>query len=182
MIDLAIDFAALAHKGKDRKGTDIPYISHPYGVGVILLQAGCEEEVVVAGILHDTVEDTPVTIDDIRELFGERVASIVWGCSEPDKSLPWEERKRHTLEYLKTAPLDVRMVTCADKLHNIRSMSAEYEIIGDKLWERFNRGKEAQEWYYRGIVESFCGLEKSPELSSIFEQLRTEVERLFGPQ
>jgi len=181
MIDLALDFAAKAHKGKDRKGTDIPYIAHPYGVGVILLQAGCDEEVVVAGILHDTVEDSPVTLEDIREQFGERVASIVEGCSEPDKSLPWEERKRHSLEHLKTAPEEVRMVVCADKLHNIRSMAAEYEIIGDKLWERFNRGKEAQEWYYRGMVESLCSSAKAQEPGSIFQQLHAEVERLFGP-
>ena len=87
MIDLAIEVAAKAHQNQVRKGTDIPYITHPLAVGIILAKAGCSDEVIVAGILHDTLEDTPLTLDCIQETFGPRVASIVKGASEPDRSL-----------------------------------------------------------------------------------------------
>src|SRR5947209_15832446 len=109
MLDLAIETAARAHAGQVRKGTDVPYIAHPYAVGMMLARVGASEEVVAAGILHDTVEDTYLTLDWIRDNFGEKVAMIVEGCSEPDHgSQPWEARKEHTLEYLKTAPWEVR--------------------------------------------------------------------------
>ena len=180
MIDLAIEIAAKAHRNQVRKGTDIPYITHPFAVGIILFRAGCPDEVIIAGILHDTIEDTSITLDYIRETFGEKVASIVAGCSEPDKSLPWEDRKEHTIEYLKTAPLEVRLVACADKLHNIRTIAAEYAKIGDKVWERFKRGREKQEWYYRGLVESFYESVNSREASPLFQELSADVENLFG--
>src|SRR3712207_3105258 len=118
-LNFAIEIAAQAHAGQVRKGTNTPYVSHPYAVGMMLSQTGCAEDMVIAGILHDTVEDTDLTLDYISEHFGDHVALIVEGCSEPDKSLPWEERKSHTLQYLRTAPWEVRVVSCADKLHNI---------------------------------------------------------------
>lgn len=117
-IDEAIVFAAKAHGKQERKGTDIPYISDPFGVAMLLQQSGCDEDIVIAGLLHDTVEDTAVTVDDIIEHFGHHVAELVTAASEPDKLLPWEERKKHTLEFLAKAPLDVRHLICADKLHN----------------------------------------------------------------
>ena len=175
-VDLAIEVATKAHKNQMRKTTDTPYISHPFSVGMILSRVGCTEDVIVAGILHDTVEDTDITLEYIRENFGEKVAAIVEGCSEPDKSLSWEERKEHTLEYLRTAPLEVLLVACADKLHNIRSISSEYCKIGDNVWERFKRGREKQEWYYRGLVESLCcGME-----DSIFQEFKEQVESVFA--
>ena len=180
MIDFAIEFAAKAHRNQVRKGTDIPYIAHPYAVGLLLLGAGCSEEIVVAGILHDTVEDTPITLEEIRENFGEKVAAIVEGCSEPDKSLPWEARKRHTIEFLRTAPLEVRLVACADKFHNLRTIVAEYQKIGDAVWKRFNRGRKEQEWYYRALAESLYNPLDAPEKASLFQQLRNEVENVFG--
>src|SRR3954467_1830307 len=104
MLDLALETAARAHAGQVRKGTDIPYISHPYAVGMMLARGGCSEEGIAAGTLPNTAEDTDLTLEYIRETFGDRVAAIVEGCSEPDRSASWEERKRHTLEYLRTAP------------------------------------------------------------------------------
>jgi (p)ppGpp synthase/HD superfamily hydrolase len=179
MIDLAIEIAAKAHKNQTRKGTDIPYIIHPYTVGMMLLKEGCSEDLVIAGILHDTVEDTYITLDYIREVFGDRVAEIVKGCSEPDKTLPWEERKKHTLEYLKTAPLDVCIVTAADKLHNIKSTVKEYEKVGDRVWERFKRGKEKQSWYYWGLVDVLCNRPDIPSNISFFHELKAEVKKMF---
>ncbi len=180
VIDDAIDVAEEAHSGQFRKGSDIPYISHPRAVARILSDAGCSEEMVVAGILHDTVEDTSLTLDYIREKFGSGVAQIVQGCSEPDKSLPWEQRKQHTVEFLKTASLEVRAVTCADKLHNLLTIIADYEIVGDNVWDRFSRGKGAQEWYYRELVASLCDQPDCQRAGTIFQQFRDSVETLFG--
>jgi len=180
LIDLAIVTAARAHKNQIRKGSGIPYITHPFSVGMLLLREGCPDEVVAAGILHDTVEDTSITLENIRENFGDRVASIVRDCSEPDRSLSWEERKRHTIEFLKTAPPEVKLVACADKLHNIRTMVREYEDMGNRLWERFKRGRSSQAWYYRGLVESLCTESHNPGHEILFQQFREEVEKLFS--
>lgn len=180
MLYNAITMATVAHGDQRRKGTDIPYIVHPFSVAMILSQVGYSEEVVVAGVLHDTVEDTDLTLDEIREHFGTRVADIVEGCSEPDRSLPWETRKQHSLEYLTTASREVRAVSCADKLHNIRSIVADYREVGEQVWDRFNRGREQQEWYYRGLAESLCNqLDEEPE-GSIFHRFRDAVEELFS--
>ena len=180
MLDLAIEVAAKAHRGQVRKGTDIPYISHPYAVGMMLARAGCQEEMIAAGVLHDTVEDTDLTLGYIRETFGEQVASIVEGCSERDKSASWETRKTHTLEYLRTAPWQVRVVACADKLHNLRTIAAEHEKLGEAVWSRFKRGRSEQEWYYRGLVQSLCDQREGEKEIPFCAEFRDEVERLFG--
>ena len=152
-IEHALEIAAEAHQGQYRKGTDTPYISHPYAVGLLLMEAGCTEAVIIAGILHDTVEDTPLTLDFIREEFGEQVASIVEGCSE-NKSLRWRARKTERIEALKTASMEVCLVTCADKLHNLRTIISEYAQIGDAVWERFHGEVADQGWYYRSMTRS----------------------------
>lgn len=118
MIEQAIIFATKAHKGQLRKVSQSPFIIHPLAVGCKLADVGENEDVVVAGILHDTVEDTNVTLEDIRAEFGDDVAEIVDGCSE-DKALTWNERKVNTIDYLKNAPEKVCIVTCADKIHNL---------------------------------------------------------------
>ena len=180
MLHEAIQVAAVAHGDQKRKGSDIPYISHPFMVAMILSQAGFPEDVIVAGVLHDTIEDTDLTLDDIISRFGERVAGIVQGCSEEDRSLPWKARKQHTIDYLKTASPDIRATSCADKLHNARSMAADYREIGESLWDRFNAGRDDQEWYYRGLVAGLCGRLDQEPAGSIFHQFKDTVEELFG--
>jgi len=146
-------------------------------VGILLAQEGASEEVIMAGILHDTVEDTDMTLENIKEQFGVEVAGIVEGCSEPDKSKPWEDRKEHTLEALKTASDGVWLVTCADKLHNVRDMVVDYKKQRDALWGSFNRGKEEQVWYYRSLVESLAGnRDYNPGL---FDKFKAEVDKLL---
>jgi len=179
-VDLAVEVAARAHRSQLRKGTDIPYIVHPIGVGLILIDAGCSEEEIAAGILHDVIEDTALTYEYIRDTFNERIASLVAACSEPDRGLSWEKRKQHTLEYLKTAPLEVRTVTCADKLHNLRSIAHDYSKVGEELWKRFKRGKEQQEWYYRSLAEAFGDSFEDHGPLPLFRQFRQEVEEFFG--
>jgi hypothetical protein len=176
LMDQAIEFAATKHRHQQRKGTDIPYISHPYGVGMILLKANCKEEVIIAGILHDTLEDTETTEEEILHQFGQNVLDLVKGCSEPDKGATWEERKKHTHDYLKQAPLSIRQVACADKLHNLCSIKRNLEEQGEKAWERFNRGRDSQEWYYTEIVESLGYTSRYP----LLDLLQDEVEDVFG--
>jgi (p)ppGpp synthase/HD superfamily hydrolase len=175
IIEKALQIASLAHEGQYRKNTNIPYIVHPVAVGMILQKAGYRDEMIAAGILHDTVEDTDLTLSDLERDFGKEVAMIVEGCSEPDKSLSWEERKQHTIEFLKSASDETRIVACADKLHNVRSIRQDVEQSGEEVWGRFKRGKGQQEWYYRNVLKSLGHLSKFP----LLEELEKEIERLF---
>jgi len=155
MIFEAIEFAAKAHANHFRKGTKIPYIVHPLQVARILIESECPDHVVIAGILHDTVEDTPVTLDDIRQTFGKEIMDLVKAVSEPDKSDPWELRKQHTIASLKTGTPDVLFVSLADKLDNIRAIKEDHEKIGDMVWKRFRRPFEKQKWYYEALADLF---------------------------
>ncbi len=176
IIDRALEFAAYAHRHQKRKGTEIPYISHPYAVGMILQRAGCKEEVIAAGLLHDTLEDTDTSEEQLLQSFGPVVLEIVKGCSEPDKEASWEARKQHTLDELKHAALPIRQVSCADKLHNIRSIKHDLEKYGEDTWTRFKRGRESQAWYYQGVVES---LEYASRFA-LLDELEDEVKEVFG--
>ena len=153
----AIIFAVKKHAVQLRKGTDVPYITHPMEVMQILTANGCPESAIIAGILHDTLEDTKTSKEEIKNQFGEEILNIVYAESE-DKSKTWKERKQATLDYLPDAALDAKLVCCADKLSNLRSMAADLEIVGDKLWERFSAGKDDVAWYYRGVLEALSGL------------------------
>ncbi|MGM0900760.1 HD domain-containing protein [Mesobacillus maritimus] len=176
VIEKAVQVATLAHDGQYRKNSKIPYISHPVAVGMILMKAGYPDELVAAGILHDTVEDTTLTLIEIKQWFGGNIAGIVEGCSEPDKSLSWEERKEHSIQFLKNAPEDIRIVSCADKLHNIRSILDRFVLEGEEVWSIFKRGREKQEWYYRSILDS---LSHHSDFA-LLKELRTEIDNLFG--
>jgi (p)ppGpp synthase/HD superfamily hydrolase len=177
LLDKAIVFAAKAHAKQTRKGTDIPYISHPYAVGMYLLKAGCAAEVVAAGILHDTLEDTETTHEELAETFGVRVADLVKAASENDKSLPWEARKRHTIDKLKEASLEEIQVIVADKLHNLRSIRDDLAVHGERVWERFKRGRSEQHWYYAEIAKALAP--RKAEFGLIGE-LEREVAAVFG--
>jgi (p)ppGpp synthase/HD superfamily hydrolase len=179
MIFDAIEFAARAHREQFRKGTRIPYIIHPMGVAGILIEYGCAEELVVAGILHDTVEDTAITLADIRKAFGGKVADLVESASEPDKADTWENRKRHTIEYLKTAPPDLLILSCADKLDNIRSIRKDYESFGEAVWDRFRRARESQRWYYRSLADVFMNRAEGEPCVTLCRQFRHEVQQVF---
>jgi len=162
----AIEFAVNAHAGQCRKGTKIPYVMHPIGVGRILMKYKCPETCVIAGVLHDTIEDTSIALTDISKSFGNSVAKIVEGCSEPKKSDEWINRKNHTIEFLKTAPSDIAVVSCADKMHNLMSIISDYGKIGDKLWQRFNKGKKYQIWYYCSLSDIF----RSRQINHLYER------------
>lgn len=174
MIHEAIQFAAVAHRNQKRKGTDIPYIVHPFEVAQILTAVGADEEVIVAGLLHDTIEDTDVILDDIAEQFGRQVGVLVLACSE-NKEKAWEERKRHTIAYLqKDCPYDAMEIICADKLSNLRSIAADYAEVGETVWQRFSRGREEQCWYYENLLHVFEPLEDL-DMYEEYQQLFFEV-------
>lgn len=181
LVNAALILAATAHRDQKRKGTETPYIVHPIGVMLELLYAGeTDQDMLAAAVLHDTVEDAGITLDALRAQFGERVARIVEGCSEPDKSATWEVRKQHTVAYLKTAPREVQLVAAADKLHNLRSMQTDYAQLGETLWGRFKRGKPAIAWYYRAVTESL----RSGDLRDhpLLVNLAHNVENFFGAE
>jgi len=179
IIDRAIELAVKAHRKQVRKGTRTAYITHPFAVGVILAKAGCSEEVVAAGILHDTVEDGGVNLSRLREEFGERVAGIVEKCTEPDKRRSWSKRKQHILDSVDRAGLEVKFVVCADKLHNIRSIERDYCTLGDRLWSRFRRGREDQKWYYRSLVEALRIRSGPPAYQELYKEFRSKVREVF---
>ena len=180
IIEKAIEIASIAHDGQYRKKSSLPYLSHPITVGFYLLNSEVTEEVVVAGILHDVIEDTALTFADLKEEFGEGVANLVMACSEPDKSLEWEERKLHTVQKLRTAPFAVKQITCADKLHNLRTIQHDLEREGSSVWNRFTRGKEKQQWYYESIYLSVIANLSTDEASYyLFEQLKNTIYAVF---
>lgn len=180
MIFDAIEFAAKAHRNQFRKGTQIPYLIHPMRVAKILIESECPEEVIVAGLLHDTIEDTPVTMTEIRHLFGERVAELVAGVSEPDKSKSWEFRKQHTLESLDSAPIEIVVISCADKIDNIQSIRRGFEKIGENFFNRFNRPKSKQQWYYFELMRIFSRRLSKNHYAGLATAFAEEVQRTFG--
>ena len=160
LLNDAVAFAAEAHKGQCRKGSDIPYIVHPMEAASICASLTDDQEVLAAAVLHDVVEDTDATIGQVATLFGERVARLVAGESEDKmEHLPaadtWKARKVESIERLREADDPaVRMICLGDKLSNIRSMQRDLEALGDALWDRFNQKDPAEHgWYYRTISE-----------------------------
>ena len=174
----ALRFATDAHSGQFRKSTKIPYIVHPVEVMQHLEKNGASSDAVIAGVLHDTLEDTQTTASELRQIFGDRITDLVIGASEPDKSLSWEERKEHTLCVLQnTDDIELLMVVCADKLSNISSIAADLKIYGDILWTRFNRGFEQQKWYYISLAKIFA---KHTDKSKLFAEYIKVVTQVFG--
>lgn len=169
----AIMFATKAHTGQTRKGNNIPYIYHPMEVLQILTEMGCDEDVKIAGVLHDTVEDTDTTIEDIKEAFGENVALLVGGHTE-DKSKTWQERKEDDIAALRAGSVGLKAIVFADKLSNIISLYDDYKVMGDTVYEKFNAGKEKQAWYYGELLKVF--VEYKEDLSV---NLVTEYENIY---
>ena len=177
----ALDFAAQAHRGQFRKGTRIPYLVHPLRVAEVLLRAGCPNELAVAALLHDTLEDTAVTEAELRRAFGDRIADLVVALSEPEhRTAPWTQRKAHTVAFLRTAPPEVVLLALADKLDNLRSMAEDLRWVGEALWARFNAPKPQQAAYYRQLAAVFrerLPADPGRRLAADFAAL---VEEVFG--
>ena len=171
-------FAIKAHMGQVRKSEpDKPMIMHPISVGMMLEEYGYDDQVVAAGYLHDVVEDTKYTIEDIEKEFGQEIANLVMGASEPDKSLSWEERKKHTIEETKTLPLRNKLIVCADKINNLEDMMVIFERNGKKDFSAFKRGEKDQKWYFTNVYESLINNEDKD--LPIFKRLKNVIEMVF---
>ncbi|MGB3511733.1 MAG: HD domain-containing protein [Microcoleaceae cyanobacterium] len=178
----ALVYATELHATQMRKGSKIPYISHLLGVASIALEYGADEDEAIAALLHDAIEDQggPPVREAIRLRFGERVTEIVDGCTDTETTPkpPWEERKKAYIDRIPHASPSVRLVSAADKLHNVRSLLKDYRMEGDFLWDRFKGGKPGTFWYYRSLVEAFKQAELTPivaELERVFAQLEALV-------
>lgn len=175
-------FALKAHEGQFRKGTKIPFFVHPLNVAKILIQFECNDEIVIAGILHDTVEDTKISVTDIERNFGKKIADLVQGVTEPDKSKSWEIRKRHTIESLKNAPMDILLIHCADKLDNLTSIAEDIERSGVAVWQRFNQPYERQKWYFQSIVKELLMRKLDEPGATLVHRLKCLVEEIFNEE
>jgi (p)ppGpp synthase/HD superfamily hydrolase len=152
-------FAAEMHAGQGRKASTVPYIAHLMGVASLVLEAGGDEDLAIAALLHDVVEDcggAPM-LKEVRRRFGKHVANIVEGCTDTDidPKPPWRARKESYLQHLRKADNDTRLVSAADKLHNVRSTLTDYRDAGESIWARFNGGLDGTLWYYRALLEEF---------------------------
>ncbi|MGA8621744.1 MAG: HD domain-containing protein [Candidatus Sulfotelmatobacter sp.] len=182
----AFRFAAEKHAGQTRKASTTPYIAHLMGVASLVLEFGGDEDMAIAALLHDVVEDCggAPRLKEVRRRFGARVAKIVDGCtdSDTDPKPPWRERKETYIRHLKTADAETRLVSAADKLNNARSIVSDHRDLGDAIWTRFKGGRDGTVWYYRSLLDEF--LRHKPnrligELELVVREL--EARAKFGP-
>lgn len=182
-INLALKIAAKAHSGQYRKGTNIPYISHPVAVGMIIGQYTNDETTIVAGILHDILEDVNPAIyseADMRRDFGDEITDIVKDVSEPKTAgqhkLPWKERKESYLKRLGNSYyIEAYIVAAADKIHNLTDILDDYYQFGDEIWQRFNASKWDILQYYRAVFDL---IETEPIPESLKRQLKDLIDKL----
>jgi (p)ppGpp synthase/HD superfamily hydrolase len=184
----AVSFAIEVHDDQTRKGTDVTYVSHLLAVASIVLEFGGDEEQAIAGLLHDSLEDSDedgeVVASQIIERFGDRVERIVRDCSDTTQhpKPPWRERKESYLANLKDKPVESLLVSAADKLHNARSILTDLRTLGTELWRRFNAGPTEQVRYYRTLADIFTSrFDGDDRLEVLARELRMcvdEIERI----
>lgn len=163
LLERALRVSATAHQGQLRKGSTLPYFSHPAAVALILMRAGFDDDVILAAaVLHDTLEDTEVTADSLQAEFPPEVCAIVNGASErkrdgTGKPLPWLQRKQEHIERVRHAVPEIRAVVLADKLHNLYAIVADHEV-SRSVWSRFNASRADVLWYNDEMVAAAsCG-------------------------
>ncbi len=177
----AVSLAIQAHDGDFRKGTTIPYISHPLAVASIALEYGADEDQAIAALLHDAIEDGGKEYAQLIEAqFGQRVLYLVEGCTDgvPDaqgKKADWHERKRSYLQHLKQAHDDVLLISGADKLHNARAIVSDLKSVGQIVFERFSTKKDGTLWYYESLADIFEA-RKAPMAKPIRETVNEILE------
>lgn len=177
LLKKALDQAVVWHRNQRRKypGVDVPYASHLAGVAILLARYGFDDEVVAAGALHDCIEDTGVRREQLAELFGPRVAELVWLCSEHDRSLSWEDRKRLYVEAFAEKPWDAQAITLADKIDNFESILVCARDFGDP-WAQFRRGREAQLHRFDALAVHLSTLAPHP----LIDLYRERLEQIRG--
>lgn len=179
LFDKAVKFATEAHRGTERRGKGYPYIIHPMEAAAIVATMTNDQEMLAAAVLHDTVEDTDVTIEQIRELFGDRVAELVQHETAPlDDSLTWREKKTAQLKQLAEAPRDSKIVALGDKFSNMSGIALDYRQLGDEVWKRFHapNGKSDVEWYYRSLADAMSELSET----LVYQEYVKLLKEVFG--
>ena len=180
ILDRAIVFAVKAHANTERRGKGYPYIVHPLEAVEIVATMTPDQELLAAAALHDTVEDTEVTVEQLRAEFGERIASLVADESDvmPEgmtEEASWHQRKQAAIDRLSKASHDAKMVALGDKLSNMRAIARDYDEIGDALWNRFHTNDPKEyEWHYRGLADALRELEDTVAYKE-FESLINKV-------
>jgi len=178
----ALVYATRIHGGQLRKKTRIPYIAHILGVTAIAMEYGATETEAIGALLHDAVEDCggAKRLRDIERKVGKAVAKIVDGCTDTDQTPkpPWLIRKKAYIAHLRHAPVSTQIVSAADKLHNLRAILMDYRTEHDKLWSRFNGGKEGTLWYYAALLEAFHGGKRLAPLLAELDRTLTALEAL----
>lgn len=180
----AFSYAHEAHLGQTRKGTTIPYLVHPLDVVLILSNNSAPAHVVIAGLLHDVIEDGGKSLIEIRELFGEDIAELVAGATEPeelrkrDGKTSWNQRKTHAVNRIREANYELKLLSLADKLSNLRDMVNEYEEVGEQFWSRFNSPKDNQIWYYKSMLESYSNNQEITKTAA-YTEFKSKVEYLI---
>ena len=178
ILEEAMKAAMDSHKGAVRKGSVKPYILHPIETLQILSAMDSDINLMAAGLLHDTLEDTEVNLLDIYDRFGVDVAALVYMNSE-DKSQSWYMRKLHTVDLLQKVPMRCKMLLLADKVANLRSLYVDYKVFGEELWERFNAPKHMQAWYYGALNDGLAELQDSPETEDVYWEMTGLFKDLF---
>lgn len=173
----ALVFATRRHAKQKRKGGEVPYVSHLLAVCALVLEQGGSEDEAIAALLHDAVEDRAATLAEIRKRFGDEIAGIVRGCSDTDEypKPPWKARKTAYIEHVRTADPREKLVSAADKLHNARSILADYRVEGERVWDRFNADKKETLWYYEELVKALRANGSIPlvdELDRVVKEIR----------
>lgn len=180
LLDRAIIFAVRAHAGTERRGKGFPYVVHPLEAVAIVATMTSDQELMAAAVLHDTVEDTATTLEQIRAAFGDRVATLVDAESDitvedADKADSWHERRQAAIHRLTHASRDAKIVALGDKLSNMRAIARDYAQQGDALWSSFHvKTREPHEWYYRGLARALRELHDTPAYKE-FERLINQV-------
>ena len=182
LLDRAIVYAVKAHHNSERRGKGFPYIVHPMEAVEIVATITPDQELLAAAALHDTVEDTDVTVEELHREFGDRIADLVHsesdiqteGVSEEDS---WHDRKQAAIDRLARASHDAKIVAMGDKLSNMRASYRDYMTQGDELWKIFHvKDKASHEWHYRGLAQSLS------ELGDTFayQEFVTLIDKVFG--
>lgn len=181
LLDRAICFAVQAHANTERKGKGFPYIVHPLEVVAIVSTMTSDQELLAAAVLHDTLEDTDATFEQLEQLFGRRVAELVAHESdvklEGHASATWHLRKQMAIEHLAQASRDAKIVAMGDKLSNMRIIARDYAEIGDELWKRFHVSDPHEHaWHYYGLMHSLSSLSDT----AAFQEFATLVKQVFA--
>jgi guanosine-3',5'-bis(diphosphate) 3'-pyrophosphohydrolase len=181
-LEQAIRFAAVGHQGQVRRSSGVPYVEHVVAVAWILDRAGFDEDVVIAGLLHDLVEDTPATLADVEQRFGRDVAELVAHCSEAKtddqgRKRPWIDRKSDHLAALRKAPVGARAIVLADKLHNLISIDIDLRE-GRPVWSEFHAGRDQVLWYYHASIAVCAGDSTDSRLQQLAARCREVLEEI----